>query len=44
VAFQIWPHAVQRQYVEALISLLVVVTFREWQKGHASHAAIASVG
>lgn len=42
-AFQIWPHAVQRQYVESLISLLVVVTFGEWQKGQASHATVASV-
>ena len=32
--FQIWPHAVQRQYVETFTALLVVVTSTELQKGH----------
>lgn len=31
--FQIWPHAVHRQYVASLTSLLVVPTFSDLQKG-----------
>jgi len=43
LAFQIWPHAVQRQYVEALTALLVVMTSRELQNGHAAGATAGSV-
>jgi hypothetical protein len=43
LAFQIWPHAVHRQYVETLTVLLVVVTSRELQNGHASGATVGSV-
>jgi hypothetical protein len=41
--FQIWPHAVQRQYVETFTALLVVVTSTELQKGQAVGATIASI-
>jgi hypothetical protein len=40
--FQIWPHAVQRQYVETLTSLLAVLTSGELQKGHALGATLSS--
>lgn len=40
--FQIWPHAVQRQYVETLTSLLAVFTSGELQKGHALGATLPS--
>jgi hypothetical protein len=43
-AFQIWPQSVQRQYVETLTALLVVVTFNELQKGQALGATDASEG
>jgi len=33
LAFQIWPHAAQRQYVKTLTCLLVVLTLTELQKG-----------
>jgi hypothetical protein len=44
LAFQIWPHVVQRQYVDALTSLLVVVTSRELQNGHGSSDTVVLVG
>jgi hypothetical protein len=43
LAFQIWPHVVQRQYVDALTSLLVVVTLRELQNGHGSSETVVLV-
>jgi len=43
VAFHIWPHAVQRQYVETFTSLLVVFTSRELQNGQATGADVAEV-
>jgi hypothetical protein len=42
LAFQIWPHVVQRQYVEMFTALLVVVTSTELQKGQALGATAAS--
>jgi hypothetical protein len=39
--FQIWPHAVQRQYVETFTSLLVVFTSGEVQKGQTLGATVA---
>jgi hypothetical protein len=42
LAFQIWPHAVQRQYVETSTGLLVVVTSTELQKGQHFGATVAS--
>ncbi|MGH7555059.1 MAG: hypothetical protein ACREMQ_18825, partial [Longimicrobiales bacterium] len=42
--FQIWPHAVQRQYVETFTSLLVVLTSAEPQKGQALGTTGASPG
>jgi len=42
--FQIWPHAVQRQYVETLTALLVVFTSGELQKGQALGATVARTG
>jgi hypothetical protein len=41
-AFQIWPHDVQRQYVDTFTALLVVVTFSDMQNGQASGATVAS--
>ena len=41
LAFQIWPHAAQRQYVKALTSLLVVLTLTEVQKGQLLGAVIS---
>jgi len=35
---------VQRQYVERLTALLVVVTFSDLQKGHALGATVGSAG
>jgi hypothetical protein len=43
-AFQIWPHAVQRQYVETSTALLVVVMSAELQNGHAVGATLVSAG
>jgi hypothetical protein len=34
----------QRQYVETFTALLVVVTFADLQKGHASGAAVVPEG
>ncbi|MBI3046692.1 MAG: hypothetical protein HYY76_00120 [Acidobacteria bacterium] len=42
--FQIWPHAVQRQYVETFTSLAVVLTSGELQKGQALGVTVASSG
>lgn len=44
LAFQIWPHDAQRQYVAALTSLLVVLTSTELQNGQVLGATPASVG
>ena len=44
LAFQIWPHAAQRQYVVAFTSLLVVLSSTELQKGQVLGATIGSVG
>ena len=41
-AFQIWPHAAQRQYVKALTSLLVVRMLTELQKGQLLGAAVSA--
>lgn len=40
-AFQIWPHAAQRQYVDALTFLLVVLMSTELQKGQVVGAAVS---
>jgi hypothetical protein len=42
LAFQIWPHAAQRQYVETSTALLVVVTSTDLQKGQDFGATVAS--
>ena len=43
LAFQIWPHAVQRQYVDAFTSLLVVFTSRDLQNGQVTGSAAVPV-
>src|SRR3954467_3678292 len=43
-AFQIWPHAAQRQYVDAFTSLLVVVILSELQNGQVFGASAGSGG
>jgi hypothetical protein len=43
-AFQIWPHVPQRQYVDAVTSLLVVLTSADLQKGHGSAATMTAGG
>jgi hypothetical protein len=42
LAFQIWPHAAQRQYVETSTALLVVVRSTELQKGQDFGATVTS--
>jgi len=42
LTFQICPHAVQRQYVDALGSLLVVFTLRESQNGQVVGATVSA--
>ena len=42
LAFQIWPHAAQRQYVETSTALLVVVTSAEVQNGQNFGPTVAS--
>lgn len=42
LTFQICPHAVQRQYVEAFTALLVVLTLRDLQKGQVVGAAVSA--
>jgi hypothetical protein len=43
LAFHIWPHAVQRQYVDTFTSLLVVFTSRDLQNGQATGSGLVEV-